>query len=227
MKRLVWVSGVVAIAGILLLLGRFRSAPTAGGKARVTGETGTAEVDLTARLDALEAENKRMRRELAMTRLATETVSQKVESAGATSAETRSDPAAAKAAKKSLGARQDVSVETLEKDLQVRVAAEVADSRWTAAAEGAFKQRLAGLEGAPAFEAARCGSSLCTVVVSHADDRGHVELVNALQGKTGEFAGQFLVRRHPNPAGGFKTTFYFAKPGERIPDLNLALAGQY
>lgn len=226
MKRLALVIGVFSVGGLLLWLGVLRRSSGDGGKTAESHSTPSAEGDLNARLDALEAENRKVRRELALTRLATEDVSQKVQAAGA--AKNGSESEALKAAKKAnLSARQDISVEAFEKDLQVRASTEVSDGRWTMAVEGAFRQTLANMEGAARFESARCGSSLCTVVVSHQDDRGHVDLVNALQGRTTGFAGQFLVRRHSNPAGGYRTSFYFSKPGEQLPDLSSALAGEY
>lgn len=116
-------------------------------------------------------------------------------------------------------------MERFEQALQARADTEGRDPQWTDAVQGAFLEKMATLEGAPVFESAHCGSSLCTVVVSHEDDGAHANLVAAMHGNTQSLAGQFLVRRHPNPAGGYRTTFYFSKPGEGVPDLRAALSG--
>jgi hypothetical protein len=195
-------------------------------KRSATREPRSVESGLTARLDELEAENKEVRHDLALTRLAAQSLSQRLDSEAVTrSSGDAQDPL--KEARAGLGERQTAGMVLLEEELQARMTAEAPDRGWAGTVEGAFRRALDGLEGGPVFESARCGSSLCAVVVTQADDQAHMNLVNALQGKTQEFGGQFLARRHPNPAGGYRTTFYLSRPGERIPDLKTVLKGEY
>lgn len=196
------------------------------GKRVDTREHRSAESELAVRLDALEEENRQVRRDLATTRLAAADVSQKLDSAETAPRQDDSE-AALKEDRASLAERQTAGMTLLEEELAARTTAEPPDRGWASTVEAAFRAALSGLQGGPSFESARCGSSLCAVVVSQADDEAHVALVNALQGKTQEFGGQFLARRHPNPSGGYRTTFYLSRPGERIQDLNLVLRGEY
>lgn len=225
-RKLLWVVAALACVGAGSWWGVSELGGDAHRKRSVTREPPPAESALAARLDELEAENQQVRRDLALTRLAAQNLSHKVDSA----AETKNADGAQDALKEdreALGDRQTTGMVLLEEELQARAAAEAPDRGWAATVEDAFRRALDGLEGAPVFESARCGSSLCAVVVTQADDQAHMHLVNALHGKTQELGGQFLARRHPNPAGGYRTTFYLSRPGERIPDLNQVLKGEY
>jgi hypothetical protein len=233
MRKVAWVVPMLVFAGIGSWWASAQHTPRGKSQVAKASEGPAAEGDLTARVAALEAANDHVRRDIALTRLTTASIAQKA--AHAESAESSGDDTRNRGDTQtspigegtSLADRQQAGMEIVEQELQATVDAEAADREWAATAEDAFRRSLSGLEGGLVLESARCGSSLCSVVVSHQDDGAHVGLVNALQGNTQEFAGQVLVRRHPNPAGGYTTSFYFTKPGEHIPELRAALAGEY
>jgi hypothetical protein len=225
-RNVLWVVAALACLCAVSGWGLLRLDADAHLKRSATREPRSVEGEFTARLDELEAENKQVRHDLAQTRLAAENLSQKLDSAAVTrSPGDAQDPL--KEDRAGLGERQTAGMVLLEEELQARTTAEAPDRVWAGTVEDAFRRALDGLEGGPVFESARCGSSLCAVVVTQADDQAHMNLVNALQGKTQEFGGQFLARRHPDPAGGYRTTFYLSRPGERIPDLKTVLKGEY
>jgi hypothetical protein len=176
----------------------------------------------------LEAENVRVRREVALTRLALQATDGAAERP-LKQAEPEEPDSHSETARADVRTKQLEAISALESELRARTAAEAPDRGWTAAVERSVQSKIAGLApgNRPVFESARCSVSLCTVVVSHEQPRAHADLLTALQKEeTPGFGGRILMRRHPNPVGGYRTTLYLSKVGEPIVGLSAALSAR-
>jgi hypothetical protein len=98
--------------------------------------------------------------------------------------------------------------------------AEATDQSWTSGVLRSVRERIASLEVPISVESARCGTTLCVLTISHKEAHAHADLFSALvePGNTAAgFGGQALMRRHPDGRGGYRTTIYLVRPGERLP----------
>jgi hypothetical protein len=105
----------------------------------------------------------------------------------------------------------------LERSLGKRAATERLDSRWTADVSEGLRERMTE---ATRLEAVRCGETLCAMSFAHEAADAHAGLFKALmlRGQMAPgFGGQALVRRHPRAEGGYRTTIYLIRPGQKLP----------
>lgn len=230
MRRAAWVALPLAVAiGAVLWLSSSREEragalePSKGG-IQVNGPS------LEQRMLALEAENRRMRGELAMTRAQAGNLKDEVDQVVA---EARSKPEnAAEPADEPVESdeqrehRREASLAAYEAELQSQAKLEPRDSARTAIIEELFGRTTAEVGHGLSVESAACGRALCEVVVSHEHELAHTALTDALQTRR-EHIGRALIRRHPVPSGGYQTTYYFSRPGEPLASLDQALVGEY
>lgn len=158
---------------------------------------------LTARVNALER------------RLAASTAARPGDdSNGSTQAEGAVDRSVDRAA-------QEARMVEYERALGDRAAAEAADPVWSSQIAAGVEERNGELAAPVAVESVRCGATLCTIVITHETSTTHASLLQALINPADVapgFGGPAVVRRHPRPEGGYRTTMFIARPGARLPD---------
>ena len=123
-----------------------------------------------------------------------------------------------------LRALREARMVEYERDVGARAATEPADAAWTGEVTASVQERNGATDTPVQIESVRCGATLCTVVMTHEDSGAHASLYQSLMNPADlapGFGGPAMMRRHPRPEGGYRSTMFFAKPGGHMPDLDL------
>lgn len=126
-----------------------------------------------------------------------------------------------------LAKRQNEALMEYEDQLSRIVTAEFVDKSWQTEVEASLAQVSTELGPEIELESTRCGGSLCAIKFSHEQSSSHTDLFQKLQdGPALGFGGPALLRRHPQPEGGYRTTIFLAQPGGSLPEVNGAMSGR-